>query len=74
MLNRMKRRGFLLSTTPSVVDMSQAADSGLFRAICGDSCHVLRGIFPHTQQIKYNCLSINDKCNYIPRILFKDTY
>jgi hypothetical protein len=82
MLNRMKRRGFLLSTTPSVVDMSQAADSGLFRAICGESCHVLRGIFPPTQQIKYNLrprihnfnLPINDKCNYIPRILFKDTY
>src|ERR1043165_9268955 len=82
MLNRMKRRGFLLSTTPSVVDMSKAADSGLFRAICGEPSHVLREIFPSTQQNKYNLrprihnfiLPINDKCNYIPRILFKDIY
>src|ERR1043165_4625921 len=82
MMNRMKRRGFLLSNTPNVVDMSQVSDLSLFRAVCVDPHHVLRGIFPNTQQIKYNLrprihnfnLPINDKRNYIPRTLFKDSY
>jgi len=82
MINKMKRRGFLLSNTPNVVEMSQASDRSLFRAVCVDPHHVLRGIFPNTQQIKYNLrprihnfnLPINDKRNFIPRILFKDSY
>ena len=53
-LNRCKRTGFYATDLPSVTELYNDADDGLFETIVSDSAHTLQPYLPERPELTYN--------------------
>ena len=81
LLRKMKRRQYLLYNLKP--EMAEEADERLFNAIRNNKFHVLYQLFPpprpscgHELRPRAHEFSLpeKDNCNFIPRVLFKNTF
>jgi hypothetical protein len=81
-VRKARRLHYIDKTSPTAAELSVAADNSLFKALCVNRDHVLHHMLPSSITHGYNLrsrphnyiLPTKDTKNFIPRMLYKNTY
>src|SRR6218665_111528 len=82
LIHRVKRGNYLPEDGPSFASLAMLADNSLFQSVVSNPDHVLRHLCQERPASQYDLqprlhpfvLPNSDPKNFLPRLLYKDTY